>query len=103
MGIPKKLAPSLSFGWRGYGQNATKEARVDLRREAKARIVAMEAAAKTEIERISVNAQTELIADGLTSEAAQTFLQQMPSAETLMPRLELIQVRGLLEQRDQSP
>ncbi len=103
MGIPEKFAPSLGFGWRGYGQNVTKEARADMRREAKLRIAAMEAAAKSEIERISVNAQTELIADGLTSEAAQTFLQQMPSAETLMPRLELIQVRGLLEQGDQSP
>ena len=57
----------------------------------------MEAAAKTEIERISVNAQTELIADNLTSEAAQTLLERMPSTETLMPRLELTQVRGLLE------
>ncbi len=100
MGIPEKFAPSLGFGWRGQGQNATKQERVELRREGKARIVAMEAAAKTEIERISVESQTELIADGLTSEAAQTFLQQMPSAETLMPRLELIQVRGLLEEPD---
>ena len=98
MGIPEKFAPSLSFGWRGYGQNATKEARVDLRREAKARIVAMEAAAKTEIERISLESQTKLIADGLTSEGAQAFLEQMPSTESLMPVLELHRIQGLLEQ-----
>ncbi len=31
-------------------------------------------------------------------DAAQGFLEQMPSAETLMPVLELNQVQGLLEQ-----
>ncbi len=72
----------------------------NLRREAKAQIAAIEAAAKTEIQRISVESQTELISDGLTSEAAQAFLQQMPSAETLMPVLELNQVQGLLEQSE---
>ena len=100
MGIPEKFAPSLGFGWRGYGQNATKEARADMRREAKARIAAMEAAAKTAIEQFSVESQTELISDALTSSAAKAFLDQLPSAEALMPMLELKQVQGLLEQGD---
>lgn len=100
LGIPKKFAPSLGFGWRGQGANASEKLRAEMRREAKLQIAAMEAGAKTEIERISVDAQTSLISEGLTSEAAQVFLEQMPSTETLMPMLELNQVRGLLEHGD---
>ncbi len=98
LGIPKEFAPSIHMDWYRRGQNEVKERRAELRLAAKARLDALDANGKTEIERISLNGQTELIADGLSSEAAQTFLQQMPSAETLMPRLELNQVRGLLEQ-----
>ena len=100
LGIPKKFAPSLSFGWRGQGENASKKQHADLRREAKAYVASMEAAAKTEIERFSVDSQTELISEGLSSEAAKTFLEQLPSAEALMPVLDLKQVQGLLEQGD---
>ena len=52
-----------------------------MRREAKLRIAAMEAAAKTAIEHFSVDSQTELISDALTSEAAKTFLEKLPTAE----------------------
>ena len=100
--IPKEFAPTIQMHWYGRGENAVRERRDELRRAAKARLDVLEATAKTEIERISVNGQTELIADGLTSEAAQAFLEQMPSAETLMPALELNQVQGLLEQRERS-
>ncbi len=100
LGIPKKFAPTLSLGWHGAGQNATKDARAEMRKEGKARIAAMEAAAKSKIEHLSVESQTELITDALTSEAAKAFLETMPSAETLMPLLELNQVRGLLEHGD---
>ncbi len=66
------------------------------------RIDALESAAKTEIERYSVETQMELIAEGLTTEAAQAFLEKLPSAESLMPVLELNQVsQGLLEQKHQ--
>ena len=98
IGVPKKFAPTLSFGWRGQGENASRQMRADMRREAKQRIAAMEAAAKTAIEQFSVESQTELISDALTSEGARTFLEKLPTAETLMPVLELKQVQGLLEQ-----
>jgi len=98
MGIPKKFAPSLSFGWRGQGANESKHVRADMRREAKLRIAVMEASAKTTIEQFSVESQTELISDALTSEAAKVFLDQLPTAEALMPVLEFKQVQGLLEQ-----
>ena len=74
--------------------------RSDMRREAKLRITAMEAAAKTSIEQFSVESQTELISDALTSEAAKAFLEKLPAAETLMPVLELKKVQGLLEKGD---
>ena len=96
LGIPKEFAPGLHLEWYRRGQNAVKDRRAELRIAAKARLDALEASGKTEIERISVNGQINLIADGLTSEAAQAFLQQMPSAAALMPVLELNQVQGLL-------
>lgn len=102
LGIPEKFAPCLSFGWRGQGENAMKKEHTNLRREAKAQIAAIEAAAKTKIEQISVESQTELISDALTTEAAKAFLEQLPSAEALMPVLELKQVQGLLEQGERS-
>ena len=100
LNIPREFAPTISMMWFGRGQNAVRDRRTELRITAKARLDALEATAKTEIERISVNGQTNLIADGLTSEAAKAFLEQMPSAEALMPVLELNQVQGLLKKGD---
>ncbi len=56
----------------------------------------MEAAANTKIERASVLSQTALISDGLTSEAAHAFLEQMPTAESLMPLLDIEQMKTLV-------
>ena len=44
---------------------------------------------------MSVEQQTALISDGLTSAAAQAFLEQMPTAETLMPVLDMEQIKAL--------
>ena len=98
LGIPEAFAPDIDVHWYNRGENACEKRRAELRRAATTRLDAIEAAAKTEIERVSIEAQTELIADGLTSEAAKAFLEHMPSAETLMPLLDLRQVQGLLEQ-----
>ena len=61
---------------------------------AKTRLDAMEKAAQTEIERASVEAQTQLIADGLTSDAAKDFLEALPSATALMPELDATALLG---------
>ena len=95
LGIPPEFAPDIELGWYGRGQNASKERRTELRRVAKTEIDALEARAKTEIERVSVEQQTALISDGLTSVAAQAFLEQMPTAETLMPVLDMEQIKVL--------
>ena len=71
LGIPKQFAPSISFGWHGRGQNGVKERRAELRTMAKAEIALIEKRAATEIEKYSVECQTKLVADGLTSEAGQ--------------------------------
>ncbi len=95
LGIPPEFAPSIHMAWYGRGENAVSERRTELRRVAKTEIDALEARAKTEIERVSVEQQTALISDGLTSVAAQAFLEQMPTAENLMPVLDMEQIKTL--------
>lgn len=97
MGIPKEFAPTINASWWDRGQNAMKERRAELRKMATARTAAQEKSARTEIEKISIQAQTELVAGGLTSEAAQAFLTSMPSVEVLMPALDATQIKGLLD------
>ena len=84
------------MGWRNQGQQASSQRRADLRRLAKTEIDALQAAAITAIEQTSVDQQTALVTDGLTSEAAKTFLDNMPTAEILMPVLDINQVSTLL-------
>ncbi len=92
-----ELMPILARHWPGLTD--AKDRRVELRRMAQTRI-AMEKAARTQIETCSVEAQTALIADGLTSDAGREFFAQLPSAESLMPRLDAAQIKGLLESKD---
>ena len=92
LGIPEEFAPDISFGWYGRGENAVKSRREELRRAAKAEIDAMEQAARTEIERMSVEAQTQIIAHGLSSDAAKSFLAQLPTVEKLMPALKVAEI-----------
>ncbi len=94
LGIPKKFAPGLSVYWYGRGENAVAARRTELRKVAKTRLDAMEKTAQTEIERASVEAQTQLISDGLTSDAARGFLESLPSVESLMPELDATALLG---------
>ena len=96
LGIPPEFAPSLHLGWSTQGQNASKERRTELRRLAKTQIDAMEAGAKTLIEQASVDQQTVLVSDGLTSKAAHAFLEQMPIAQNLMPALDFQRIKALM-------
>lgn len=96
LGIPAEFAPSLSFWWNEKGQNAVKSRREELRRIAKRKIEAMETEAKTRIESMSLSAQTEVITHGMKSEAARTFLERMPSLDSLMPRVSQADITALL-------
>src|ERR1019366_7580563 len=70
LGNPKEFAPGVSFGWYGRGQNAMKARREELRRMAVTRIAALEMAARTQSEEHSVKLQEQIVAAGITSEAA---------------------------------
>lgn len=93
--IPREFAPSLGVGWYGRGENAVASRRTELRRAAKSQIAAMEKEVLTKIERMSLNAQTEVIANGLESAAALEFLEKMPALEQLMPTLDVNEIKLL--------
>ena len=104
LGIPKEFQPRISYGWAQRGENAYETRRVELRRVAKAEIDAMEKVARVQIETASVQAQTEVIANGLTSAAAIEFLRSMPAIETMMPALDVYAIQAKLAERArQSP
>jgi hypothetical protein len=99
LGIPDWAAPRIVWGWRERGENATKERRAELRRLAHVQIEAIEKEARARIDRTSSEVQTKLYASGLTTEAANLFLEQIPSIESLMPALELTKIEALLGPR----
>jgi len=99
LGIPPEFQPQINFGWAQRGENAYNERRSELRRVAKAEIDAMEKVARVQIEQASVQAQTEVIANGLTSEAAIEFLRSMPAIETMMPALDITAIQAKLASR----
>jgi len=99
LGIPPEFQPRVSFGWLQRGESAYNERRVELRRVAKAEIDAMEKIARVQIEQASVQAQTEVIANGLTSAAAIEFLRSMPAIETMMPALDVSTIQAKLADR----
>ena len=97
LGIPPEFAPGLSIGWYGRGENAVAERRAELRRAAKASIEASEKLALAKIERMSLDAQTEVVAHGLESSAARDFLERMPSLDALMPMIDAQQIKQLVD------
>jgi hypothetical protein len=97
LGIPAEFAPGIEMYWHGRGHNAVAERRTELRRAAKSKVEAIEKEALSQIEQLSLNAQTEIIAHGLESDAARLFLEQMPAIETLMPELQIPQIQELVQ------
>jgi len=93
-GIPARFAPSAHMGWLSRGENYSAKRRTELRKVAETRIAASEKAAKAEIERRSVDVQTALIAGGLESDEARTFLESIPSAAGLMPQLSVAAIEA---------
>jgi hypothetical protein len=102
LGIPAKFAPGIGMYSSSRGENALKERRTELRAVAKTRIAAIEKETCLKIELHSVELQTQILAQGLTSEAARSFLESMPAVETLMPTLELTKIEHMLENRKRS-
>lgn len=97
LGIPKTFAPSLSIGWNGRGENACKNRREELRRVAKAEVEAMAARAVVKVEQESLDLRTQVVAMGLLSDSAQTFLQTLKPVEEVMQRLDFAAIDKKLE------
>ena len=97
LGIPKEFAPSLSVAWNGRGENAFQWRMAELRRAAKKRIEAIEAEAASRIEQMSLEAQADLLSQGLDTDAAQAFLQAAKeSMATMMPSLRVVDVEKMI-------
>jgi hypothetical protein len=96
-GIPEKFAPSLNAFWLDRGENRYADRRGELRRVAQARIAAMELAARREIERKSVEAQTAILAGGLADGAARAMLDSLPDVADLMPEPAIFEIEAEVE------
>lgn len=101
LGIPKEFAPGVDFVWYGRGQNAVAGRRSELRRVARTRIDALVKKTLTKIEHLSLAAQTEVVANGLQSDAAKAFLEKMPTLDDLMPAIDVNEIKALVEKENE--
>jgi hypothetical protein len=99
LGIPAEFRPTLSFSWLRRGENEYAARRAELRRVAKAEIDALEKVARVQIESQSVQAQTEIIANGLSSESAIAFLNTLPAIESMMPPLDVSAIQAKIAEK----
>lgn len=95
LGIPEAWAPNIHVGWSGRGENASAKRRAELRRVAVTEVERRLKTAEAAIKRASVETQTRIIASGLSSEAAQAMLAEMPTPQQLLPELSLEAVERL--------
>lgn len=97
LGIPREFAPSISVQWYGRGENAFAGRMAELRRAAKTRIAAIEAEACSRIERMSLDAQADLLSQGLDTDAAHAFLAAAKAdMAALMPSLLVVDVEKMI-------
>lgn len=97
LGIPAEFAPHMNVEWHGRGQNAFAWRMTELRRAAKKRIEAIEAEACSRIERMSLDAQAELLSQGLDTDAARAFLETAKQdMASLMPSLRVVDVEKMI-------
>jgi hypothetical protein len=105
LGIPKWAWPELSgVGWYRRGENAVKDRRAELRKVAQSRAAALVKAAKARVERDSIDFQSQLLAGSLSSAAAKELLDTLPAIESLMPPLNIAELKaGLLANGSNTP
>jgi hypothetical protein len=89
LGIPPSFAPRIEVSWHGRGENAIASRRLELRRVAKSKIEAMEKAAITKIDRMSLDLRTQVIAMGLMSQEAKLFLESLAPIDEVMRALDV--------------
>jgi hypothetical protein len=92
LGIRRDFRPSIGLAWSGRGANTFEDRRKELRKAAEARADADKLTAQKQIRRTFTD-QLELLALGvLGSEEAQSFLEQAPRPEVLMPEVRLAEL-----------
>jgi hypothetical protein len=95
LGIPDRFAPDLEMRWRHRGyDNLVDKRKAELRKMATTRIAAIEQKAITDIELGCLKAQEQIALAGLTTDAARSFIEALPSIETLMPALSYAEIAG---------
>ena len=88
--IPAAEAPRILTSWLSRGPSyADRTRRAELRKLAETRLTALTKTAKAAIGDRLLDVETELIAGGLQSDQAKAFLDLMPTAEELMPALQV--------------
>lgn len=93
LGIPKWARPEfVAPHWYGRGEAACKDRRAELRKVAVSRAESLVKAAKSQIERDSLDFQSKLLAGALSSTEAKALLDSLPPVESLMPRLKLSEI-----------
>jgi hypothetical protein len=94
-GVPKEFQPSVDLMWASRGRNSDPRRRAELRKLADARIDAIGKQAKLQIDGQIAEIVADLLAGGLTSEAARKHLAKMPDPRALMPPLEVADLKQL--------
>jgi hypothetical protein len=99
LGIPARFAPDIHLSWHGRGENAFQERVAELRKVAKTRIAAIERTACNKIDMLCLDAQSQVLAHGLSSASAIAFFDDLPTVEALMPPLEMASIEQMLQPR----
>ena len=97
LGIPRWARPELSVPyWSSRGENAVSRRRTELTKVAHARIDQHLKETIHAIQRASVEIQTQLVAEGLTSAGAKAFLESIPTPAQLMPTVTVEEIQKQL-------
>jgi hypothetical protein len=94
-GVPKEFQPSVDLMWASRGRNSDPRRRAELRKLADARIDAIGKQTKLQIDGQIAEIVADLLAGGLTSEAARKHLAKMPDPRALMPPLDIADLKQL--------
>ncbi len=94
LGVPERFRPGLNIGWYTRGENAAASRRAELRRLAEARISAAGKQARTAIDKRTADVLTQLIAGGLESDQARAHLESIPTADQLMPAVNIAELEA---------
>lgn len=86
LGIPERFCPSICWSWRSRGENSIKDRRMELRMVAQTRITERVKRAKCEIDRRSVDLQTQLAQDGLKPSKLRNFWPRCPALKSYCQR-----------------